>query len=366
MNKKIYKIIAILLSIITLIGGFLLVKTYYAPKKMELKQNTQVEELKYYVNSDIFKTGINNYKNNYLANIVSLNTIKLTSEMSGKIIYLNDKFKIGEEINKNEKILEFDCRNLDISILQMEEEIKRSKENLYLEKIKEKSAKKELKISNIKVNKEEKNLITNSSNIKIAESNLKTLELSLDSLYLDKEKCVITSPVTGIVSVKNINNLDIVASNVELGDIITSQKEIQIPISLFDLDYIDKDTYFYYNNKKYFIDRKDSVITNYTNLNLYSIIDNEYFSNKKVKIELIGKSFNNSILVPWEYLQKDNNLYIIENDKIKILKLDESNILTKINDGIIIKSDKNLEIIKTKIESVIEGKTIIRNEKNKD
>lgn len=366
MNKIIKITLFILLSIIILVGGVYGTKKVFTQEKVLKKKKIDKKTLN--VQSKILKKENNKFVFNTIAQIKSKNIISIQSLSNNKITYVNPKLEVGNSIKENEILIQYDCRNLKIQNETLKEEQNKINENLKLELNNQNKYKDEIELLKDNLTKNEKDILNNIPNINIQKSSLKIIENNINLNNIELENCVIKSPFDGtIISKNDIYKNNIVSKTSEIAKIISDEIELEIPISINNLKYIDKNSNIQFNNNNIKINRIPMYSDNIINTTVFT----ESFKNEnsivgtKHEVELTGKNFENSYLIKWDWIQKDNNIYYIRDNKLRDLKYNELNILVKTEEGLIIKNEiNNLEIITNKIIDALMGNPIKRINKN--
>lgn len=307
--------------------------------------------------------------------IVSDESLKLNSQASGEVLVMD--IEEGDKISKNQVIAKLDSKELQKNIDEKSAEVTLS-ENSYSATISTsyELAKKDierLKLELIDLNKSyektkllfesgvaskqevedlenaiaKKNIELESAKIKMQsysengseakrqQSQLQKAQVGLKNAQQDASKYIIKSPVAGIVTKKYISQGEVVQTGAQIVEISRTDKryaQIKIDEKYVGDIKVNQIVNVYPSsspNKKIsskisyispFVDKDTGTIT--AKIEIPKSSEDTFLLSLTVTVEIITKSYNNALVLPFEYVVfEDNNSYIFiaENGKAKKL-----------------------------------------------
>ena len=267
----------------------------------------------------------------------------ISSQVSGKIIYVNDNFKNGGFFKKNELLVQIEDSDYKADVKIAQAELLLAKQTLLEEEAKSKQAKEDWERFNI--NEKANDLVLRVPQLESAKANVIASEAKLQKAKLNLQRTKIKAPFNGRVLEKNISIAQIVSSNSSIGTIISNEAiEIRLPIKNKELKLIDinkkaKVSFISETSQNRYegeIVRSESAIDSNTK-QLYLIAqikkDNENITiGEYLKAKIEAKTLKNVIIIPndtiyqssYVYLEKDG---VLLRKQIEILWQDDSNTL---------------------------------------
>jgi len=306
-------------------------------------------------------------------------TLSLTSEISGKIVYLSDKIIPGNVINKGTLIAKIDDSDYKNQVLKAEANLKKAEADYKLELGSNNVAKKEFELA------KNLNILDNTSNdlsIVLREPQLLKAKAAVDLAQADLliaknnlSKTKIYAPFDIIITEKNVSLGSYVSpSNTLLKGFNKNEVWVEANIPYYQLKFLNLE-----NQKE-----KDILITNLNDTNNFIFkgkflrlipqteqngllakvlvkVDSPFKNlstpllvNNKVKVTFEGITLKNVFRIKSEFIRDNNTLYLLKDNKLKIVKV---NILYSDENYTYIDSElKNGDkIIITNVPNAIEG-----------
>ena len=290
---------------------------------------------------------------NFNINLYSQGTVKpvqditLSSEIIGKVEWVSEKLLIGSKFFKNDTLVIFDKRDLELALIIAESNLSQAKLNYEREFAEYELANEEwYEIGD----GDGSNLTLRKPQFKRAKALLASVEAAYEQAERNLEKCYIKAPFNGIVKNKYIDIGSIAAPGTPLAQIFSIDFiEIELPIDneetkfLFK-DEVKKNKVILSNNSsgqniKWIgeITRISEQINDQTRMqSLYAKIENPYEQQNKLKVglfvkaQLIGKKINNAVKIPRNIIKDDyiwlvNDENKLERKKINIDYYDQDN-----------------------------------------
>jgi len=302
----------------------------------------------------------------------------LTSEVSGKIIFMNEKFKNGGYFNKGELLIEIEDADYVADVKISEATLILAKQSLLEEKAKVKQAKEEWKKFNANI--EANSLVLREPQLKSAEANLIAAQANYEKTKLNLQRTKIYAPYDGRVIEKKVSISQIVSNNSELGTVYSNKIiEVRLPLRNIDLKFVDISDKNIKNLKVDFhseifdttytgmmVRSESSIDTNTKQLYLISEIqkNNENLKiGEYLKAKIFVGTLHDVLVIPndaiyqgsYVYVEKDN---FITRKKITISWQDEHN-------SIIIQGlEENENLVLTTLGLVSSGTAVLVTNKN--
>ncbi|MGL5256231.1 MAG: efflux RND transporter periplasmic adaptor subunit [Proteocatella sp.] len=307
--------------------------------------------------------------------IVSDESLKLNSQASGEVLVMD--IEEGDKINKNQVIAKLDSKELQKNIDEKSAEVtlsessydatistsyelaKKDIERLKLELIDlnksyEKTkllfesgvaskqevedlenaiAKKNIELESAEIKMQ--SYSENGSEAKRQQSQLQKAQVGLKNAQQDASKYIIKSPVAGIVTKKYISQGEVVQTGAQIVEISRTDKryaQIKIDekyvgdikvnqiVNVYPSSSPDKKISSKISYISPFVDKDTGTIT--AKIEIPKSSEDTFLLSLTVTVEIITKSYNNALVLPFEYVVfEDNNSYIFiaENGKAKKL-----------------------------------------------
>jgi len=303
----------------------------------------------------------------------------LTSQVSGKIIFINEKFKNGGYFNKNETLLEIENTDYLADVKIAEASLILAEQNLLEEEAKVKQAKEEWEKFNASV--EANSLVLREPQLKSAKANLIASQANYEKTKLNFQRTKIKAPYDGRVIEKKVSIAQVVSNNSELGVIYSDEViEVRLPLRNSDLKFVDISdeniknlTVEFYSKifdatyKGVVVRSESSIDTNTKQLYVISEIQNNT-KNLKIgeylKAKIFVQTLENVLVIPNETIYQGSYVYVekdgvIRRKEIKISWQDETH--TIISKGL----EEGENLVLTTLGLVSSGTAVKVTNKNK-
>ena len=338
--KKIFKVLIPFIIIFGTIGVvYIIFDNPPEVKKQKAKSSKIKVEVKKLVKQD------------FLISLDSFGTAQpsvqttLTSQVSGKVIYVNDKFKNGAYFKKGDLLVQIEDLDYISDEKIAQAQLVLAKQALLEEQAKSKQAKEDWEKFNIKG--KPNSLVLRVPQLQSAKANLMAAQAQLAKAKLNSKRTKILAPYDGRVIEKNVSIAQVISSNEQVGTIFSSDViEVRLPIKNKDLNLIDIDkkadvkfnsevSNTVYNGK--IVRSESSIDTNTKQLYLIAEIKE---NSKKIKIgeylkaKIQAKRLKNVIVIPNDSIYQSSYVYLekdgfLQRNQIEILWQDDNNTLVK-------------------------------------
>ena len=225
----------LLLTIITLILGI-------AGSILLIKFKTQAESKpseRKLPNVKVINTKISSHTFKIQSQGIALprTTIRLISEVSGKVISVSDKFNTGKIFQKNDVLLEIDPRDYELALAQARLKVAQADLRLQMEEKEAAVSRREWKLLN---QGEPTGLQAREPQLAEARATLDAAKAAEESALRNLDRCKIRAPFDGMVSKANVRPGQFVSAAIQLGEIFaTDVSEVRLPLSTSDLSFIN-------------------------------------------------------------------------------------------------------------------------------
>lgn len=254
----------------------------------------------------------------------------LSSQVSGKVIYVNENFKNGGFFNNKELLVQIEDTDYKADVKIAQAELLLAKQTLLEEEAKAKQAKEDWEKFNI--NEEPNSLVLRIPQLEAAKASVIAAEADLEKAKLNLQRTKILAPYKGRVIEKNISIAQVIASNAQVGTVFSNSAiEIRLPIKNKELKLIDinkennvlftsETSEEQYQGK---VVRSESTIDSNTK-QLY-LIAKIKDNNEKIKIgeyltaKIEAKTLKNVLVVPNDSIYQSSYVYL-EKDGVLIRK----------------------------------------------
>lgn len=245
----------------------------------------------------------------------------LTSQVSGKIIFINENFKNGAYFKKGDLLVQIEDEDYKADVKIANAQLILAKQTLLEEQAKAKQAKEDWKKFNI--DEKPDNLVLRVPQLQSAIATVEAKEADLQKAKLNLNRTKILAPYDGRVIEKSISIAQVISNNAQIGTIFSNDNiEVRLPIKNKDLNLIDinldakVEFISQLSNKIYEgkIVRSESTIDENTKqLYLIAQID-ENISNLKIgeylKAKIEAKKLENVIIIPNETIYQSSYVYV--------------------------------------------------------
>ena len=225
----------LLLTIITLISGItgamLLIKfKTKAESKPSERKLPNVKVINAKINSHTFRIKSQ-------GTVQPRTTIRVISEVNGKVLSVSDKFNSGKIFQKNDVLLEIDPRDYELALSQARLKVAQADLRLQMEKKEATVSRKEWKLLN---QGEPTGLQAREPQLAEARAALDAAEAAEESAQRNLDRCKIRAPFDGMISKANVRPGQFVSMGIQLGEIFaTDFAEVRLPLSTSDLSFIN-------------------------------------------------------------------------------------------------------------------------------
>ena len=323
MNKKNIKtLLPLLIICLTAIAVFIIIKNPPEAKKRKHKQTKAIQVETISLKTKDFDIILNSY------GVVEPSvTTQLISQVSGKIIYVNEKFKNGAYIKKNELLLKIEDDDYLANVKIEKSKYILAQQALVEEEAKSAQAKRDWQ----KFNKNAKfnELVLRIPQLKSAKANLLAALAQLEKAQLQLKRTKIFSPYDARVIKKKISIAQVISNNANLASVFeTKSLEIRLPLRNNELEFIDLrnsnevELYSNISKKTYkgYISRSESSIDVNTK-QLYLIahmndINNELHIGEYLKAQIKVKKILNALVIPNTAIYENSYVYLENNNSI--------------------------------------------------
>lgn len=317
--------------------------------------------------------------------------VDIVSEVSGKVIWVNDKMKTGGMFRKNEGLYRVDDTEYQAALDEKIASLKSSEYDLKTIEAEAAISNKEWEIWNEtgKQIKKAVDLVSYTPQLASARAAVKSAKSAVVSAQTNLVKTLYKAPFNAVVTSESIEHGKIISAGESAGELAgTDRYEVQVPISVKDAVRIQFSSDSEKASKGYveliegshswrwfvYADRVLPDADSTTGMLKAILVVSHPFDAKnkkhllpiraKVKTSLDGELVNDVVRIPDESLREGNVVWLLSHDsRVQIRKVHVSE---QRNDNIYI--DKGLvggeEIITSSLEGVIEG-MIVNNHQNK-
>lgn len=232
MSNKLFKVV---LTIATLIIG-VAIASLLIKFKTEAESITSERKLPSVKVIDA-KVGTHTFQIQSQGTALPRTTIRLISEVSGKVISVSNKFNTGKVFQKNDVLLTIDPRDYELAVAQAQLKVAQANLRLQMEEKEATVSRREWKLLN---NGEPTGLQAREPQLAEARAALSAAKASEEAAQRNLERCKIRAPFDGMVAKANVRSGQFVSLAVQLGEIFsTDVAEIRLPLSARDLRFID-------------------------------------------------------------------------------------------------------------------------------
>lgn len=248
----------------------------------------------------------------------------LTSQVSGKIVFINENFKNGAYFKKGDLLVQIEDEDYKADVKIANAQLILAKQTLLEEQAKAKQAKEDWTKFNI--DEKPDDLVLRVPQLQSAMATVEAKEADLQKAKLNLNRTKILAPYDGRVIEKSISIAQVISNNAQIGTIFSNDSiEVRLPIKNKDLNLIDinldakVEFISKLSNKIYEgkIVRSESTIDENTKqLYLIAQIDKN-ISNLKMgeylKAKIEAKKLENVIVIPNETIYQSSYVYVQKN-----------------------------------------------------
>lgn len=307
----------------------------------------------------------------------------LISEVSGQVIKVSPKLRVGGYFAKGEMLLEIDPITYDVALLEAESRLGSMQANLIQEQARADQAEDEWLLTG-KTTEQAPILALRIPQLQKAKADVKAAEADLKEAQTKLKRTQIIAPYEALITEKNVDIGQYVTVNsLIVKTLAIDYAEVRLPIKQADLQYLNLPKVNEVGNKSRkviissdqagetlywdsYIARYEGVVNSKSRVHYlvaqiddpYNLIndnnDAELRIGMFVKAKIAGKSFDNIVALPHEVIRGES-VYLINEDKtlsiqaIKVLRSDPVFVYVKNN------FKEEQRIIKTKIRTAVNG-----------
>jgi len=267
--------------------------------------------------------------------------IVLSSEIPGKVNWISNQLLTGSKFNKNDTLLTFDKRDLELALIIAESNLSQAKLNYERELAEFELANKEWK----QIGKGKgSNLTLRKPQLNRAKALLASSEAGFEQAQRNLDRSIVKAPFNGIVRTKNVDIGTVISPGMPIAQIFsTDYVEIELPINQNELPFLNNTINSDINKNKVIIfqesdndsnrwigkiNRISKEINDKTRMqSIYARIDNPYKIDKNkpalkvgmfINAEILGKKISKVIRIQ-RNLINNNNVWLV-NKENKLLK----------------------------------------------
>jgi RND family efflux transporter MFP subunit len=298
--------------------------------------------------------------------VVPLHEIELISRVSGKIVYISEKFVDGGFFEKDEILIKIDPVDYELAVTSAQAKVKSSESEYYLAKEESVAAKQEWNLAyGTNSKKRPPPLVIKQPQLEAALAALKANEADLEKAKLQLKRCVMKAPFHGIVSGKNADLEQYVSTGHNLGSVFSIQAvEISIPLADEELHWFDvpgftsehkeadvlisADIAGIHKTWQGKVVRAHGKIDEQTRMIKVVVrVENPYKESPPLAVglfvsaKIVGRTLSDTVAVPRAALRNNNTVWIVDNNnrlifrKIQLAKIfnEQAVIQSGISDG---------------------------------
>lgn len=164
-------------------------------------------------------------------------TIRLVSEVSGKVVSVTDKFDAGQVFQKDDVMLKIDPRDYELALAQAQASVAQADLRLQMEEKEAAVVRREWKLLN---QGEPTGLQAREPQLAQARAALAAAKAAEEAAQRNLERCEIRAPFDGMVAKASVRPGQFATLATPLGEIFsTDVAEVRLPLSAGDLDFIN-------------------------------------------------------------------------------------------------------------------------------
>lgn len=359
-KERITGIIQLILVLAIIFGSFAISK--FLERSYEPPKKNSVVKKKLFVKTKYFSP--QNYHLRFVTNGVvrARNRIKITPEVSGRVIMVNENFYNGGNFQKDDILFQIDPRDYILNLEKAEAEIAKMRVEYKLEKARAQSAIIEWQAVSDKPIPE---LVARKPQLKAKMASLKAAKADFKNIALDLKRTSFSLPFSGKIISSEVSVGQYLNAANSYGEVISDDfLEIKSSLDEKELEILLKSKnpkiIITINNKKYqgFLKRKagnidletrfSDVYFGFKDKNITEILDGDF-----VTIEVQGQKLKNVTAIDIEALQNGEKIFSIENNQLK--KLDVEIVNYQENKIIVRGINKKTKIVISRINGGYEG-----------
>ena len=304
------------------------------------------------------------------ANVEAKHEVGIIPQVSGRIVWVNEKLFKGEAFDENEPLFEIDRSDYDLEIVRFDAEVAKANTGLDIELAETKAAIEEWKQLNGDIDAPE--LVTRKPHLIEAHSRLKAALAQREKARLNLSRTIFMLPFNGQVIESNLAEGQSVMTGQSYGKVYDNRSmelhsfmsDQQLKWLLNSQDSGVEILIMSYGAEKTFkgyLKKNATSIDKSTRLAhvrfAFNELPNEVLIGSFAKINAKGELHENAATIPANALQKDKTILIVNNDNI-ISKF-KPEIIQNMDNHIIIKGlNKPFKVIVNNMPGAIDGMRI--------
>ena len=311
----------------------------------------------------------------------------LISEVSGQVVEVSDKFKVGGFFKKGEQLLAIDDINYQVALVQAESRLNSAQANLLEEKARSEQAEEEWLLSG-KSLEQAPIMALRKPYLQKAQADVKAAQADLKQAKIKLQRTKITAPYDAMLKEKNVDIGQYVSVGSSLAmTFAVDYAEVRLPIKQRDVLFLDLPKIDQGNQFGSKVDlqltvgardfhwasqlaRYEGVIDSQSRVHYvvaqvndpYAILNNS--SEQELRIgtfvnaKITGRTLENVIAIPRSLVTGANTIYLV--DPLNKLHIQQVTILHSDSEHIYTQDelDLNKQLVTTKLATPIEGMTL--------
>ena len=319
--------------------------------------------------------------------IVPRTQTNLISEVSGQVIEVSDKFKVGGFFRRGEELLAIDDINYQVALVQAQSRLGTAQANLTEEKARGEQAQEEWLLSG-KSLESAPVMALRKPQLKKAQAELKAAKADLKQARVKLSRTKIVAPYDAMLKEKQVD----IGQYVSVGSMLATTfavdyAEARLPIKQRDVAFLELPKINQHNDKGSAVDlslnvggqtshwssslaRYEGVIDSASRVHYvvaqindpYAILSNQ--SQQELRIgsfvnaQITGKTVDNVMVIPRSALHGADTLYMVDSEnklhieKVTILRSDEQSIYSQDE------FNSDLRLVTTQLETPVVGMTL--------
>ena len=271
--------------------------------------------------------------------------VVLSSEISGKVNWISDKLLPGSKFYKNDTLLTFDKRDLELALIIAESNLSQATLNYERELA-------EFELANKEWNQigegKGSSLTLRKPQLNRAKALLASSEAGFEQAQRNLDRSIVKAPFNGIVRTKNVDIGAVANPGIPLAQIFSiDYVEIELPINQNEFKFLNDPMKSNANKNKVIlsnesdnilnkwigkIDRISKEINSRTRMqSVYAVVENPYKTDKNkpalkvgmyVNAEILGKKMKNLIRIPRNIINNDRVWLVDKHNNLLEKKID--------------------------------------------
>ncbi len=228
-------LLPILLIAGAIFGGKKLISMKAPPEKREIKEAIPTVKV-IRLSADTHRPEVRSY-----GTVQSFDEARLTPELSAKIVWISDAFRVGKEVSMGEELVRLEKRDFEIALEQQQASVSEIQRQLEEEKVRSQQAADDWVVSGRKL-EDASDFRLRKPQLAALEAQLKSAEAGIDQAKLNLGRTTIRSPFDAKVLTRTANLGELATPQANLGTLTSTTKaEIRLPLTLEQIDRIGSD-----------------------------------------------------------------------------------------------------------------------------